>query len=319
MPIVITEDVWWPIPDWITSKYEVLQDFTLWSNPEHIVSVGANADALVVRNRTKVDRLLLESLPRLRVVGRLGVGLDNIDLQACRDLGIVVVAAKGCNANAVAEYVIACMFQHARFLSVCDSCTRTGVWDRQKCMGRELNGKTLGLIGVGDIGQRVAVRARALGLRVIAYDPFLLKSHMLVQDFAVELTRLQLVCQMSDYISVHVPLTATTRHLITENELALCKKDAVLINTSRGGIINENALFTHLTKQPESFAFLDVREKEPSAADDPFLLLPNLFLTPHIAGITHESSQRVAELVLDDIDRVLSGQNPMAAVVYPLP
>lgn len=226
-----------------------------------------------------------------------------------------MVSARGCNANAVAEYVIACMFQHARFLGECDQHTRNGAWARQKCMGRELNGRTLGLIGVGDIGQRVALRAKSLGLKVVAYDPFVLKSNILVQDFDVELAALQQVCQMSDYISVHVPLTPKTHYLIGETELAVMKEDAVLINTSRGGIIDEGALFTYLKKWPKRFAFLDVRETEPPASDDPFNLLTNVILTPHIAGITHESSQRVAELVLEDINRVLICEKALSAVV----
>lgn len=315
MSIVITEDLWWPIPHWISSKYEVVMDPNLYNNPDKIVSVAAHAQALVIRNRTRIDRQLLERLPHLQVIGRLGVGLDNIDLQACRDQGVTVVSARGCNANAVAEYVIACMFQHARFLGECDQHTRNGAWDRQRCMGRELNGRTLGLIGLGDIGQRVALRAKALGLKVVAYDPFVLKSNILVQDFDVELAALKQVCQMSDYISVHVPLTPKTHYLIGETELAVMKEDAVLINTSRGGIIDEGALFTYLKKWPKRFAFLDVRETEPPASDDPFNLLTNVKLTPHIAGITHESSQRVAELVLEDINRVLICEKALSAVV----
>lgn len=315
MSIVITEDVWWPIPHWMSSKYKVILDPNLYNNPDKIVAVAMQARALVIRNKTRVDPQLLERLPHLKVIGRLGVGLDNIDLQACRERGVVVVAARGGNANAVAEYVIACMFQHARFLGTCDHHTRNGGWDRQKCMGRELNGKTLGLIGVGDIGQRVAIRARALGLKAVAYDPFVLKSNMLVQDFNVELTSLQQVCQVSDYISIHVPLTKETHYLIAETELAVMKKDAVLINASRGGIIDEGALFTGLKKRPARFAFLDVRETEPSVSDDPFNRLTNVILTPHIAGITHESSQRVAELVFEDIDRVLTSKKALIAVM----
>lgn len=315
MSIVITEELWWPIPQWMSSKYEVILDPNLHHNPDKIASAAEQARALVIRNKTRIDRQLLERLPHLQVIGRLGVGLDNIDLQACREQGVVVVAARGGNANAVAEYVIACMFHHARFLGVCDNHARNGAWDRQQCMGRELNGRTLGLIGVGDIGQRVAIRARALGLKVVAYDPFVLKSNMLVQDFHVELTELQEVCQVSDYISVHVPLTSETHCLISDKELAVMKEDAVLINTSRGGIIDEGALFTWLKKRTENFAFLDVRETEPPVSDDPFNFLTNVILTPHIAGITHESSQRVAELVLEDVDRVLVCEKALAAVV----
>jgi D-3-phosphoglycerate dehydrogenase len=314
MLIVIAEDLWCPLPDWFTQHYEVVHDTSLALDREKLLHVAAGAQGLVVRNKTCVDRELLERLPHLQVVGRLGVGLDNIDVAACRERGMTVVAAKGCNAGAVAEYVLAGLFQHARFLSRCDEMTNQGIWHRQVCMGAELRVKTLGLVGVGDIGQRVAMRAQALGLLVVAYDPYLLPTHVLVQDGGVQLLSLHEVCQRADYLSLHVPLTPATRHLIGAREFGVMKESAVLINTARGGIVDEAALLQSLVQRPRRFAILDVREQEPPGAQDPFTTLDNVLLTPHIAGITQESSQRVADMVLGDVDRVLRGGTALGSV-----
>ncbi|GAX90222.1 hydroxyacid dehydrogenase [Effusibacillus lacus] len=315
MGLVIAEDLWQPLPEWARNKYEIVYDPRLYADRDRLQTVAKSAKALIVRNKTLVDRELLEQLPELRVIGRLGVGLDNIDLETCRERKVKVVAARGCNANAVAEYVIAAMFHTVRPLNQYDKSVRNGAWDRFQCMGGELHGRTLGLIGVGDIGQRVAFRTRSLGIRVIAHDPYVLASNMVVQDFGVHLLPLEEVCRLSDFLSVHVPLTSATRHLIGERELSIMKDTAVLINTSRGGILDESALFKSLKQSPRRYAVLDVREKEPPDAKDSLQELPNVLLTPHIAGITHESSERVVELVLGDIDRVLSGLPAVSAVV----
>ncbi|MCL6444398.1 MAG: hydroxyacid dehydrogenase, partial [Alicyclobacillus sp.] len=315
MRIVISEHLWWPLPEWITNKYDVTYDPDLYSNPHRLGQLVLEASALVVRNRTKVDAALLNMAPQLRVIGRLGVGLDNIDLSACRDRHIAVVTARGCNANSVAEYVLAAMLEHARFLRHCSSRTQSGDWDRESCTGLELWGRTLALVGVGDIGQRVALRARAFGMHIVAYDPFLLPSAMVVQDFGVRPASLREVCEAADYLSIHVPLTHQTYHLIGMRELAWMKPTSVLINTSRGGILDEQALTEILQRQPERFAALDVREVEPPPPDDQLSRLPNVLLTPHIAGITHDSIRRVAEFVLTEVDEALQGRSPLGAVL----
>jgi phosphoglycerate dehydrogenase-like enzyme len=314
MNIIIAEDMWSPLPDWFCKKWPVLHDATLWQDRDHLLQACTRAEALIVRNRTRVDRDLLRQLPHLRVVGRLGVGLDNLDLAALREHGVAVVTARGCNANAVAEYVIAALFEQARFLGQLDERTRRGVWDRGFGMGRELHGKTLGLIGVGDIGQRVAARARVFGMHIIACDPLLHPSHIAVQDGGLESVSLAEACQRADYLSLHVPLTQGTRHLIGAHELALMKETATLINTARGGIVDETALAQSLQRHPRRFAVLDVRETEPPQQPDPLASLPNVLLTPHVAGITHESERRVADMVLGDVDRVLSGKTPAGRV-----
>lgn len=313
--IVITEDLWWPLPHWLTGKYEVVYNRDLYLDVPQLTAVAKRAQALVIRNKTRVDEELLTALPHLTVVGRLGVGLDNIDLQVCQKHNVTVVAARGCNANSVAEYVIAGVFEYARFLRRCDAQVRSGAWNRNAAMGREVSGKTLGLVGVGDIGQRVATRARALGMHVLACDPLLLPSNMMVQDFDVVLTQLEEVCRLADYISVHVPLTPATHHLLSAREMKWMKDGVVLINTSRGGIVDESALLHSLQAYPKRAAILDVRETEPPTPDDPYRHLPNALLTPHIAGITHESSQRVAEFILGEVDRALSGRPVQGSVM----
>ncbi|MCL6517194.1 hydroxyacid dehydrogenase [Alicyclobacillus sp.] len=314
MKVVITEDLWVPLPEDFRARHRVIYDPALFRDPARLAAHLAEAEALVVRNRTRVTGELLAAAPRLRLVGRLGVGLDNLDLAACRARGVTVVAARGMNATSVAEYVMAALFEHARRLSAASARTRAGEWNRQACTGRELAGRTLGLIGVGDIGGRVAIRARAIGMRVIAHDPFLLPSGMLTQDFGVALTSLEEVCREADYVSLHAPLTAQTRHLVGARALGWMKQTAVLINTARGGLVDERALADWLTASPDRFAVLDVREVEPPAPDDPLARLPNVLLTPHIAGVTEESAHRVATFILDQVDRASRGE-PVQGVV----
>lgn len=315
MTLVIAEDLWWPLPDWVGERHQVVYDPELYRDPRRLGQLLVEADALVVRNRTRVSEAFLEQAPRLKVLGRLGVGLDNIDLAACRRRGVTVVAARGCNATSVAEYVMAAILEHARGLSAASARTKAGTWDRDACMGHEIGGRTLGLIGVGDIGSRVAVRARAFGMRVLVYDPFLLTSSMLIQDFGVHLTSLEAVCREADYISIHAPLTPQTRHLLGAREFGWMKPAAVLINTARGGLIDEQALAGWLAQSRDRFAILDVREVEPPPPGDPLATLPNVLLTPHIAGVTHESTRRVAEFVLDQVDRALRGDAVQGVVI----
>ncbi|QSO45605.1 hydroxyacid dehydrogenase [Alicyclobacillus mengziensis] len=314
MSIVISEHLWWPLPDWFDESYPVMYDTTLVENRDVLLRKVQEAKAIIVRNKTRVDRELLEIAPQLKVVGRLGVGLDNIDVPACRDHDVKVVAARGCNATSVAEYVMACLLHHTRFLDRCSQIVKSGVWDRSLGTGTELYGKTLGLVGIGDIGQRVASRARAFGMRILAFDPFVLASSAVVQDVGVELVSLEEVLTSSHFISVHVPLTRDTKSLIGMEQLHMMREASVLINTSRGGIIDENALSKVLVQRPTMAAYLDVREQEPPQQDEPLSQVPNATLTPHIAGITVESSARVAEFVLRQVANALSG-SPIQGLV----
>lgn len=315
LKVLITEDLWWTIPEDFKRTYNVIYDANLYLDTEKIRTYGSNTDAIIVRNKTRVNQELLDQFPSLKVVGRLGVGLDNIHLEACKSKGVTVVAARGFNANAVAEYVFASMFERARFLRESDGVTKKGIWDRRRATGTELGGKTLGLIGVGDIGQRVAIRARAMAMEVLAYDPFLLDSNMLLQDGVVKRVEAEQLFRDSDYISIHVPLLPATHHLISGHELELMKSNVVIINTSRGGIIDERALAASLREHPDRYAVLDVREQEPPQTDDELFAMSNVLLTPHVAGITHESSRGVAEFILQQVDNKLQGRLCQGVVV----
>jgi (S)-sulfolactate dehydrogenase len=267
-----------------------------------LLGLLGDADALIVRNRTQVDSALLDAAPCLRVVGRLGVGLDNIDVKACEARGIVVIPATGANAGAVAEYVIGTAMALLRLAYTRSDETAAGQWPRAALSnGREIGGKTLGLIGFGGIGQLTARMAQALGMHVIAHDP-------MIAVESVEAATLEQVLASADVVSLHVPLTGHTRNLLGRAALASMKQGAVLINTSRGGIVDEVALGEALRSGHLGGAAIDVFEHEPLAAGSPLQGAPNTILTPHIAGVTLESNTRVSALIAERVAAHLNNQ-----------
>lgn len=275
---------------------DVLYDPTLVDTPTALHAALRDARALIVRNRTQVRGALLENAPRLEAVGRLGVGLDNIDLPACKDRDIAVFPATGANDVSVAEYVITAMLVLLRRAWFATPDVVTGRWPRMTTIGREVSGKTLGLIGLGGIARETAVRARALGMSVIAYDPLLPVDHAAWQ--LARAVGFETLLAESDVISLHVPLTPATRNMIGTAQLALLRPGSVLINAARGGVIDEAALIEALRSGRLGGAALDVFEHEPLDATRgaAFANLPNLLLTPHIAGVTEESNVRVSEV-----------------------
>lgn len=275
---------------------DVLYDPTLVDNPTALAAALRDARALIVRNRTQVRGALLENAPRLEAVGRLGVGLDNIDLPACKDRDIAVFPATGANDVSVAEYVITAMLVLLRRAWFATPDVVTGRWPRMTTIGREVSGKTLGLIGLGGIARETAVRARALGMSVIAYDPLLPVDHAAWQ--LARAVGFETLLAESDVVSLHVPLTPATRNMIGTAQLALLRPGSVLINAARGGVIDEVALIEALRSGRLGGAALDVFEHEPLDATRgaAFANLPNLLLTPHIAGVTEESNVRVSEV-----------------------
>lgn len=293
---------------------DVIYDPELWDKPDALLSTMATTDALIVRNQTRVSEELLAEAQILRVIGRLGVGLDNIDVAAAKRRNVEVVAALGANAIAVAEFVLAYCFSQSRQLAAVDRDVRAGHWNR-KLGGFELYGKTLGIVGLGDIGQRLALRAKSLGLSILASDPVRLPTHWTVMEGQVELVALEKLLRESDFVSLHVPLMPETRHLIGRQALSQMKSSAYLINTSRGGIIDEAALLVGVQDGAIQGALLDVREVEPPPPTDPLLSEPRIMLTPHISGLTREAGIRTAVLVADDVVRVLSNQAPRASVL----
>ena len=257
---------------------------------------------------------LLETAPNLRVIGRLGVGLDNIDLAATRSRGIIVTAGRNANAVAVAEYVLAAMLHAARELAAADASVRAGAWDRVRFGGTELWGRTLGLIGVGEIGRRVAARAAAFGMSVIGYDPLVGPYDFAPQEQNITLLTQDEVLARADVLSLHVPLVPATRQMINSETLSKMQAHTILINTSRGGIIDESALLAALNAGRPRLAVLDVRQVEPPPADDPLLACPSVLLTPHIAGLTAQAQERTSRLVVGDVLRVLAGEPAIGRV-----
>ena len=286
---------------------DVLYDPALVDRPEDLRAAMADARALIVRNRTQVRGALLDAAPRLKVVGRLGVGLDNIDVRACAARGVTVCPATGANDVSVAEYVIAAALILLRGAYFASPEVAAGAWPRNRLIGREIAGKRLGLVGFGGIARETAKRAAALGMNVAAYDPYVPGDS---PAFAGA-SRLDLDALLgsADVLSLHVPLTPETRHMIDAGALARMKPDAVLVNAARGGVVDEPALAAALRAGRLAGAALDVFETEPLGADRGALFagLANVILTPHVAGVTVESNVRVSRVTVENVLRHLGG------------
>jgi (S)-sulfolactate dehydrogenase len=302
MKVVICEFMDDAAVAWLAAKFETLYDAALVDRPSALVDALREADALIVRNRTRVDRSLLSSGPRLRVVGRLGVGLDNIDVAACGERGIRVVPATGANALAVAEYVIAAAMVLLRGAFGSTTAVARGDWPRAALShGREMDGKILGIVGFGGIGRLTARRARAMGMRALAFDPQIPANAAVWGEEQVVPQALDELLRQSDVVTLHVPLNDATRGLIDQKRIALMKPDAVLINTARGGVVDEAALAAALKSGRLAGAALDVFTTEPLAPRSPLADCPRLILTPHVAGVTRESNARVSTLIAAEV------------------
>jgi D-3-phosphoglycerate dehydrogenase len=306
--VVVSEWVDAAALDVLREHHEVRLNPAGHQQPQWLAPALADAEAWIVRNQTQVSAATLAHATRLRVIGRVGVGLDNIDIAAVRAAGVALTWAPGSNATSVAEYVLGALVHlWRRFGGVTDH-VRAGGWDRQGWMGHEMHGRTLGLIGVGDIGSRVARRARSFGLDVLAHDPYVHDSSFVAQELGVQLVGLDEVLAGSDAVSLHIPLLPETRHLIAPNAIARMRRGALLINTARGGLVDERALAEALISGHLGGAALDVREQEPPGADDPLRDAPNLLLTPHIAGVTAESNTRASQHISREVLRALAGE-----------
>ncbi len=270
-----------------------------------LLTVIAGYDALVVRSRTKVTSALLQAASRLRVVGRAGVGVDNIDLQAAEERGVVVVNAPKATTISVAEQTLGLMFALARRIPWADAAVKRGEWPKKDLMGVEVCGKTLGVIGFGNIGQAVAQRARCLGMQVVVNSPQLTPEE--VRQQGAELIDLLELFERADFITLHVPLDQTTRNLIDAKAFARMKPGVRLICTARGGVINEAALLDALNSGQVAGAALDVFVQEP-ASSNPLVAHPNLIATPHVSGQTSDAQERVAEDIAAEVLNALRGE-----------
>lgn len=274
-------------------------------------------DAMIVRSGTRVTAAVIEAGKRLQAIGRAGVGVDNIDVEAATRRGIIVVNTPTANTIAAAEHTIAMMLALARQIPAADASLREGRWDRKRFIGVEVRNKTLGVIGLGRIGTEVAKRAQGLAMEVIAYDPFVSAEH--ASRFGIQFTTdLDEVLRRADFVTLHTPLTEATRGLIGERELALMKPTARLINCARGGLIDEEALLRALDEGRLAGAALDVFAQEPPPPDHPLLRHPKVVLTPHLGGSTREAQASVAEEIAQQILAVLEGRLPHHAVNAPL-
>lgn len=304
--IVISEFMDQAAVDVTSARYDVLYEPTLVDNSAELTTAISGARALVVRNRTQVNAGLLESAPRLKVVGRLGVGLDNIDVVACKARGVTVCPAIGANDDAVAEWVIGTTMLLLRGAYGSLDAMLRGAWPRNQLIGHEIGGKSMGLVGYGGIARRTATLASALGMDIVAYDP-----HLPADDPSwrgvKRVQELPDLLEDCDVVSLHVPLTEDTRHLIGAEALAAMKQHAVLVNAARGGVVDEAALADTLRAGKLGGAALDVFEEEPltQKGAEKFAGLTNLILTPHIAGVTDESNTRVSHMTMENVRRVL--------------
>ncbi|MEO0879387.1 MAG: hydroxyacid dehydrogenase [Pseudomonadota bacterium] len=287
--------------------FDLMFDPGLVDDPERLKAVVKDARALVVRNRAQVRGDLLEAAANLKVVGRLGVGLDNIDTEECARRGVIVAPASGANDLSVAEYVITAAMTLLRGAWQSTHAVADGAWPRAALIGRETAGKTLGLVGYGAIARETAARAAALGMSAIAYDPYLPANDPRWAGAAS--VDLDTLIGTADVISLHTPLTDETRHLIDAARLGQMKPDAIIVNAARGGIIDEAALAQALRDGRLGGAALDVFEQEPLGAEAGGLFsgLSNLILTPHIAGVTAESNVRVSKVTVDNVVKALAG------------
>lgn len=292
----------------IPSRFSVRYDPALVDKPAELASLVRDCAALVVRNRTQVRGALLDGAPALKAVGRLGVGLDNIDVAACKARGIAVLPATGANDVSVAEYVICTAMMLRRGAYGATTAVAAGAWPRNDLIGREVMGAVLGLVGFGSIARHTARRAIALGMTVIAYDPFVPEGDPAWAAIGAAPASLDSLIAAADIVSLHVPLTDTTRNLIDSAALARMKPDAVVINAARGGVVDEAALAEALVAGRLGGAALDVFDAEPlkGEAAARFQAVPNLVLTPHIAGVTEESNVRVSAVTIENVLKVLS-------------
>lgn len=308
--IVITEFMDEAAIETVLAGRDVLYDPTLVDRPQALAAALVNARALIVRNRTQVRGPLLADARHLEVIGRLGVGLDNIDVDACKTRGIAVYPATGANDVSVAEYVITAILVLLRRAWFATPGVCAGQWPRMATIGREISGKTLGLVGLGKIARETAVRAKALGMTVVAYDPLLPADHGAWQ--LAQPRELPELLAASDAVSLHVPLTQTTHHLIGRQQLATMRPGAILVNAARGGVVDEDAVIEALRAGSIGGAALDVFEHEPVDSNRGALFrdVPNLLLTPHIAGVTEESNIRVSRVTAEAVRAHLNESRP---------
>ncbi len=283
-------------------------------SPEELKDIIKDYDVLLVRSGTKVTAEIIEAAKKLKYIGRAGVGLDNVDVEAATRKGIIVMNTPSGNTISTAEHTMSLLLALARNIPQAYVSLKNKQWERKKLMGVELYGKILGIIGLGRIGCEVAKRAQGFGMKIMGYDPYLPIEKL--QELGIQPSEIDEICQRADFITVHTPLTEETRHLIDEKRLKMMKSTARIINCARGGIIDESALKKALAEGWIAGAALDVYEKEPPE-DWSLFDLPNLIGTPHLGASTKEAQQKVAIQIAEQIKDAITGKGIFNAVNYP--
>jgi len=302
--ILISEFITSQALETLRSEHQVVYEPDLYKDRPALIAALQNIEALIVRNLTQVNEEVLMGASKLKVVGRLGVGLENIELPACAKRNIKVIPATGANAESVAEYVVGAAVALTRGFIPATAATLKGEWPRPRFSGyHEFLGKTIGIVGFGSIGRVVAKKAHAFGLHCLAYDPMLSGSPVELDGFSVPLLSLGDLLAKSDVVTLHLPFLPETKNLFNAAILGQMKNGACLINTARGGIVDEMALVEHLRSGHLGGAAIDVFESEPAKDLSDFVGIENLILTPHIAGVTHESNERVSQMIADEVNR----------------
>ena len=301
MKILITEFMEVKSVEILKTNFDVTFDQDLSTNSNELKKIISNFDALIVRNKTQVNKEVLENAPNLKFVGRLGVGLDNIDIEYCKSNNIHVQPATGMNADSVAEYVINTSLSLLKNIPLMHQETSIGNWPRTSISSQELKGKTIGLLGFGLIAKKVSVLAKVFNASIIAYDPFVDPS--IGNEFDVKLIDINEIFKLADIISIHLPLSETTKNLLNYETFKKMKKQPIIINSSRGSIINEYDLLKAYDEKLISGFALDVYDIEPVKKIflNKIKSNTNCILTPHIAGVTIESNSRVSEFIANSV------------------
>jgi D-3-phosphoglycerate dehydrogenase len=306
MKVLISDNLA-PIGEKILREAGIEVDINTGLPPEELKAIIPDYDGLVIRSATKVREDIIEAATKLKVVGRAGIGLDNVDIPAASEKGVVVMNAPDGNATTAAEHAIAMMMSLARNIPQATGSMKAGKWEKKSFMGREVTGKTLGIVGIGRIGSIVANRAQGLQMKVIAYDPFMPQE--LVEKIGVERVELLELAKRADFISVHTPLTKDNHHLLSTDFFAAMKEDGMFIDCARGGVLDEEALYEALKNGQIAGAALDVFEDEPTNLEKtPLLGLNNFICTPHLGASTSEAQENVASSIAEQMaDYLLKG------------
>lgn len=290
-------------------------DFKAGISPDELKSIIRDYDALIIRSETKVTADIIEAAAKLKFIGRAGVGVDNVDLKAATKKGIVVMNTPGGNTTATAEQTMSLILALARSIPQACASLKAGKWERSKFTGTELYGKTLGVVGLGRIGSTVVRFAKAFGMKILGYDPYL--SMELAGQIGVEVVEKEDLFRKADFITIHVPKSAETKSLIGEKEIDMMKKDVRIINCARGGIVDEAALIKALETGRIKGAALDVYEKEPPDFNSPLFKLDNCVASPHLGASTSEAQVNVAIEIAETVSNALLGKGIVNATNFP--